>query len=650
MKKLFLLITFVLSLQIFPQKLDKNIIDNLVIKSLPIDGPGGSLLIMRNGKIEYEKAYGFADVENKIPNTVNTVFQIGSVSKEMTAAAILMLVEKGKLSLDDTLTKFIPDFIEPGNKVTIKNLLIHNSGIPNYTELLDKPFSWESKNSLDDIIDLIKNRKFDFQPGEKFKYDNSGYAILAYIIEKISGMSYAQFMKQNIFLPLGMKHTLHGGDKEDIGERAKGYTFDLKVKKIKKAVFTEFAQLAGAGSLISTTEDIAIWDEAVKQKKLLSTKSWNEALSKHVEASMFGDSIYYGYGWVIQNYFGHKLIWHTGGMAGFLCANYIFPEDNLIIIFLSNNDFVVPAAMVHQIANYILGIGVEDRKPITLSSSQLKIYEGTFKNPFTKIKIEAENNKLKFTPIDIPFHSIDYIASSKTTFYAEGQFGKKAVFTFDGDSVNEVEINNTLNSVKYFREGHASNDTTINLSDEYLQKFVGKYNFGNINTMQVYIENKKLKALLPGQPEYTLLPVDSTTFALGNLPGFKMIFDVNGNGEVTAVTSSQPNGDFKANKTSNEVNLPKEEAGLKLNEDEMKTYEGTYEFTPGSDLKVYIIDGELKGLIKGQPEYTLVSTAKNEFKLKGMEGFKFTFEEKDGKIISVTSHQPNGDFKAMKIK
>ena len=245
MKKLFLLITFVLSLQIFPQKLVKNIIDNLVIKSLPIDGPGGSLLIMRNGKIEYEKAYGFADVENKIPNTVNTVFQIGSVSKEMTAAAILMLVEKGKLSLDDTLTKFIPDFIEPGNEVTIKNLLIHNSGIPNYTELLDKPFSWESKNSLDDIIDLIKNRKFDFQPGEKFKYDNSGYAILAYIIEKISGMSYAQFMRQNIFLPLGMKHSLHGGDQEDIGERAKGYTFDLKVKKVKKAVFTEFAQLAG---------------------------------------------------------------------------------------------------------------------------------------------------------------------------------------------------------------------------------------------------------------------------------------------------------------------------------------------------------------------------------------------------------------------
>ncbi len=208
MKKLFLLFVILSTLQFFPQTIDKNIVDNIVVKSLPIDGPGGSLLIMRNGKIEYEKAYGFADVENKIPNTVSTVFQIGSVSKEMTAAAILMLVEQGKLSLDDTLTKFIPDFIEPANKVTIKNLLIHNSGIPNYTEIQDPPFSWESKNSLEDIINLIKNRNFEFQPGEKFKYDNSGYAILAYIIEKVSGLSFSQFMKQNIFLPLGMKHTI----------------------------------------------------------------------------------------------------------------------------------------------------------------------------------------------------------------------------------------------------------------------------------------------------------------------------------------------------------------------------------------------------------------------------------------------------------
>ncbi len=213
------------------------------------------------------------------------------------------------------------------------------------------------------------------------------------------------------------------------------------------------------------------------------------------------------------------------------------------------------------------------------------MYEGVFENPFTKIKIEAENNKLKFTPVGIPFHSIDYIPSSNTTFYAEGQFGKKAVFTFEGDSVNEVEINNTVNSVKYFREGHKLSDSTINISEEYLQKFIGKYNFSNMNTMQVYVKNKKLKAALPGQPEYTLLPVDSTTFDLGNLPGFKMIFDIDENGNVTGVTSSQPNGNFKANKTSDKVDIPEEEDALKLTEDEMKVYEGTYEFTPGSELK-----------------------------------------------------------------
>ena len=648
MKNTFLLILFFFTLQILPQQLDNKIINDIVIKSLPIDGPGGALLIMKSGEIVFEKAYGYMDVENKKPNTIKTVFQIGSVSKELTAAGILLLVEKGKLSLDDTLTKFIPDFIEPANKVTIKNLLVHNSGIPSYTELPDKPFKWESKDSLEDIINLIKHRKFDFQPGEKFKYNNSGYAILAYIIEKVAGISYAQFMKDNIFLPLGMNHTLDGGDNENIGERAKGYTFDIKDKKIKKAVFTEFKQLAGAGSIISTVEDIAAWDNAVKNKKLLSERSWNMALSRQVEAGMFGDSVYYGYGWIIQNYFNHKLIWHTGGMAGFLCANYLFPDDDLAIIFLSNLDFVPPVSIVREVTNYIFGIGTDERKPISLSSDQLKKYEGVFENPFAKIKITAGNNKLIFQPVDGPFHSIDFIPSSQTSFYAENMYGPKADFTIDADSINEVDINNTVNTIKFFREGHQSSDSTIDLNVSYLKRFVGKYNFTASNTMQIYIENKKLKALLPGQPEYTLLPVDSTTFELGNLPGFKMIFDIDENGEVTGVTSSQPNGSFKANKTSNEIESPTDEAGIKLNENDMKKYEGSYEFAPGNEVRIYIKDGELKALIKGQPEYTLIPVAKNEFDLKGLQGFKFTFDEQNGEIVSVTSHQPNGNFTAKK--
>ena len=500
MKKLLSLSILFFASQILPQSFQASTIDSIVIQLLPIDGPGASLLIMKDGEITYQKAFGYADVENKKPNTIKTVFQIGSVSKELTAAGILLLVEKGKLSLDDTLTKFIPDFIEPANKVTIKNLLVHNSGIPIYTELPDKPFKWESKDSLEDIINLIKHRKFDFEPGEKFNYSNSGYAILAYIIQKASGMIYGDFMREKIFLPLGMNHTIDGGNNENIGERAKGYTFDIKDKKVKKAIFTEFNQLAGAGSIISTVEDIAAWDNAVKNKKLLSEKSWDMALSRQVEAGMFGDSVYYGYGWIIQNYFNHKLIWHTGGMAGFLCANYLFPDDDLAIIFLSNLDFVPPVSVVREVTNYIFGIGTDERKPISLSSDQLKKYEGVFENPFAKIKITAGNNKLIFQPVDMPFHSIDFIPSSQTSFYAENMYGPKADFTIEADSINEIEVNNTVNSIKYFREGHQSSDSTINLNVSYLKRFVGKYNFSASNTMQIYIENEKLKALLPGQP------------------------------------------------------------------------------------------------------------------------------------------------------
>ncbi|MEO8398988.1 MAG: serine hydrolase domain-containing protein, partial [Ignavibacteriaceae bacterium] len=364
MKNLFLLVIVFVFTQVYPQNIDQKIIDNIIIKSLPISGPGGALLIMKNGNIEYKKAFGFADVENKIPNSVETVFQIGSVSKQMTAAAILMLAEENKLSLDDTLTKYIPDFISPGNKVTIKNLLLHNSGIPSYTELPDRPFDWESKQSLDDIINLLKDREFNFQPGKTFNYNNSGYAILAYIIEKVSGMNYGKFMKEKIFFPLKMDHTRDGGSSDNIGTRAIGYTINLEEKKIKKAAVTEFPQLAGAGSIISTIGDIAIWDEAVKSKKLLSEQSWNEALSTQINAEMFGDSIYYGYGWLIHNYKGHNIISHTGGMAGFLCANNIYLDDDVTIIWLSNNDFVNADKLENQIANYIFRMGENERASI----------------------------------------------------------------------------------------------------------------------------------------------------------------------------------------------------------------------------------------------------------------------------------------------
>ncbi len=648
MKKLLFLSILFFAAQVFPQSINASVIDSIAIKLLPINGPGASLLIMKDGEIKYQKAFGFADVENKIQNTNQTVFQIGSVSKQITAAAILLLIENGKLKLDDTLTKFIPDFIEPANKVTIKNLLIHNSGIPSYTELADKPLNWESKNSLDDIIDLIKNRKFDFEPGEKFKYNNSGYAILAYIIQKLSGRSYGDFMREKIFLPLGMKHTADGADTENISQRALGYTLDLSQKEIKKSQYTEFAQLAGAGSIISTTGDIAIWDEAVKNKKLLSTQSWDEALSPQVNAGMFGDSVYYGFGWIIENYFGHKFMWHSGGMAGFLCVNYLFPDNNLTIILLTNTDFVAPSNIAKQIANYILGIGGEERKPIALSPDQLKRYEGIFENPFIKIKIKSEKNKLAFIPTELPFNSINYKPTTDTTFFAEGLYGQKAIFSFDDDSVNAVEIGSPAGSQKYFKRGYNENKSILNLDENYLQKFVGVYNFSNGNKMQIYIKNKKLKALLPGQPEYTLLPIDSTTFELENLQGFKMIFEIKDEGKVTSVTSSQPNGNYKAEKTSNQVEIPKEESGSKITENELKKFEGDYEFGPGNDMKVYIKDGKLKASLKGQPEYSLLPTAKNEFKLQGMQGFKFIFEEMNDKIISVTSHQPNGDFKAIK--
>ncbi|MEO8399798.1 MAG: hypothetical protein ABI550_08310, partial [Ignavibacteriaceae bacterium] len=283
-----------------------------------------------------------------------------------------------------------------------------------------------------------------------------------------------------------------------------------------------------------------------------------------------------------------------------------------------------------------------------LSNEKLKKYEGIFINPFYSIKIEAVDNKLKAEVIGLPVFPVFLIPSSETKFYEEGMYGPYAEFKIAGDSINEIEMWNTIGTQKFYREGHQPNNIIIELSEAALKKFVGVYEFNKSSRMQVYIRNKNLKALLPGQPEYTLLPIDSTEFIIENLPNYKMIFGRDAENKIISVTSSQPNGDFKAEKISDAVSIDEEKEKIKLSVDELKKFEGTYEFAPGNEMKIYLKDDELKALLSGQPEYTLQPVAQNEFNLKGMQGFKIVFEEKNGQIISVTSMQPNGSFKANK--
>ena len=235
----------------------KPLVDALFENTIKTNGPGAAVLVARDGKILFEKAYGLADIENHVPVTAETKFRIGSISKQFTAAAILKLQEQGKLSVEDKLTKYYPDYPR-GGEVTLRHLLTHTSGIHSYT---DKPGFMDSVTKpikSDALVKSFENDPFDFDPGQKWSYCNSGFFLLGCIVEKVSGESYEEFMRKTFFEPLGMRNTgVHHSDAE-LKNVALGYDGGPK-----RAVNWDMSWAGGAGALYSTVGDLYRWNEAI---------------------------------------------------------------------------------------------------------------------------------------------------------------------------------------------------------------------------------------------------------------------------------------------------------------------------------------------------------------------------------------------------
>ncbi|MEO5888662.1 MAG: serine hydrolase, partial [Ferruginibacter sp.] len=273
--------------------------------------PGIAILVAKDGNILYRKGFGYADIKNRVQVTPDTKFRIGSVTKQFTAAAILKLQENNLLSVNDKLSKFIPDFPR-GDEVTIHQLLTHISGIHSYTGndyFLDRVTSTISPDSL---VSLIKKDPYDFNPGEKMLYNNSGYFLLGYIISKVSGKPYADYLKETFFDPLGMKNTgIHyAGIK--LENEAKGYAGNSD--NYKEALNWNMSWAGGAGAIYSTLDDLLKWNLALHSGKVLSQKSFEAATTPAVLKNGTPPSMKYGYGLGLNEYRGQATIGHSGGL------------------------------------------------------------------------------------------------------------------------------------------------------------------------------------------------------------------------------------------------------------------------------------------------------------------------------------------------
>jgi len=303
--------------------------------------PGVSLAVVREGRVVKAKGYGLANIEANSAATPKTVYELGSISKQFTATAVMMLVEEGKIGLDDPLTRYFTAAPAHWARITVRHLLAHTSGIqnhvavPGYLKLFKTDITFETTPGREELLKEFYKLPMEFEPGETWAYDNTGYYLLGLIIEKASGVSYYQFLDGRVFKPLGMSATTSTDPRPVVPNRAAGYEWVKDRYENRHALLPAVA--FSAGTIVSTVEDMARWDASLYTERLLKKSSleqaWTPARTKDGALASFD----YGFGWFVYSYRGRRFVQHSGGTPGFSSVYYRFPDDRLSVIILSNH-------------------------------------------------------------------------------------------------------------------------------------------------------------------------------------------------------------------------------------------------------------------------------------------------------------------------
>jgi len=327
--------------------------------------PGAAVLVIHNGQPVFRRGYGVTDLRTRRPIEAKTNFRLASFTKQFTATAIMLLARDGKLHYDDHLIDFFPEFPAYGKSITVRNLLNHTSGLPDYEDLLMKQYPDTLEEKVPQILDagvlklLEQQTSGKFAPGSKWEYSNSGYAVLAMIAEKVSGKPFGQFLQERIFVPLKMQNTLaYENGKNEVKHRAYGHSKNDGAWRETDQSPT--SAVLGDGGIYSSLDDLAKWDRALRDHTLLSEAEMRPALTPVQPTDgpakdSDGKPVSYGFGWHLEPYKGHKRIWHAGETTGFRTTIQRFPDDNLSVIVLANRSDVNPEELALQVADLYLG-------------------------------------------------------------------------------------------------------------------------------------------------------------------------------------------------------------------------------------------------------------------------------------------------------
>jgi CubicO group peptidase (beta-lactamase class C family) len=328
------------------------------------NAPGAAVLVVRDGHTVFRRGHGVTDLRTLHSIDAHTNFRLASFTKQFTATAVMLLAHDGKLHYDDHLTEFFPEFPAYGKSITVRNLLNHTSGLPDYEDLLMTQYPDTPEERVPQILDagvlklLEQQTTGKFAPGSKWEYSNSGYAVLAMIVERVSGKSFAQFLQERIFIPLKMTNTLaYEKGKNEVPHRAYGHSKNDGAWRETDQSPT--SAVLGDGGIYSSLDDLAKWDRALRDHTLLSEDEMQPALTPVHPTdgpAKFPDGqlVSYGFGWFLDPYQGHKRMSHDCNTIGFRTTIQRFPDDNLTVIVLANRADLEPQALALRVANLYL--------------------------------------------------------------------------------------------------------------------------------------------------------------------------------------------------------------------------------------------------------------------------------------------------------
>ena len=600
--------------------------------------PACVVLLSQDGKILLQEAFGRSDIAKKKSATIDTKFRIGSVTKQFTAAAILKLEEEGRVSVEDKLSKYFPEFPR-GDEVTLRHLLTHTSGIVSYTS---KSNFWMTNNggvTELEIVDMIKNDEFDFEPGEKYSYCNTGYVMLGFIVGKVTDSSLDTYLKQAFFEPLGMKNTGIHRPGLNLKNEANGYSFNEGEWELKN--LKDMSWAAGAGAMYSTVGDLNLWNEALFANQVLKKKTLDRAFkpTKLKDGSISN----YGYGWMLGDYRGLKRIEHGGGLPGFLTHLVRYPDSKTTIaVFVSclpSGDLPPPGLVAKNVANAFLSKSMEQRKVLLVDKSvdakTYNDYVGEYDYGSATMAVSVEDGKIY----------------AQLTGQAKLEIYPKDATTFFWKVVDaQVEFQRGEDG-KVVRAVHTQNGTTQNaprleqgfkVDPKVLAKYAGRYDYGS-GAMTVTADGTSLFAQITGQARMRIYPTSETNFEWRVVKA-SVEFVAGDDGEIEKVIHTQNGRSFDAAK----MDLP---VAINVATEKLDEYVGRYNLGLLVGKMVITREGDkMFGKLASQPKLEILPTAEDELSWVDVAATMKFIRDEDGKIIRGDFTQGGRTFKAKRLK